>query len=110
MPELSKTESDVVKLADELTVRVDAWALANATNRSDAIRRLIELGLKSETKAKRTSQQDAIAIEHRTAQQLDLMIDPDTPQEERDRRIHRLTEGPPEFVALRIDLPRHRGS
>ena len=41
MPELSKTESDVVKLADELTVLVDAWALANATNRSDAIRRLI---------------------------------------------------------------------
>ena len=38
------------------------------------------------------------------------MIDPDTPQDERDRRIHRLTEGPPEFVALRIDLPRHRGS
>ena len=110
MPELSKTESDVVKLADELTMRVDAWALANATNRSDAIRRLIELGLKSETKAKRTSQQDAIAIEHRTAQQLDLMIDPDTPQDERDRRILRLTEGPPEFVALRIDLPRHRGS
>src|SRR6516225_4405975 len=89
MPELSKTESDVVKLADELTVRVDAWALANATNRSDAIRRLIELGLKSETKAKRTSQQDAIAIEHRTAQQLDLMIDPDTPQDERDRRSRR---------------------
>ena len=71
MPELSKTESDVVKLADELTVLVDAWALANATNRSDAIRRLIELGLRSETKAKRTSQQDAIAIEHRTAQQLE---------------------------------------
>jgi predicted transcriptional regulator len=110
MPEPSKTESDVVKLADELTARVDAWALANATDRSDAIHRLVELGLKSEMKARRTSQQDAIAIEHRAARQLDQMIDPDTPQEERDRRIHRLTEGPPEFVDLRIDLPGRRGS
>ena len=41
--------------------------------------------------------------------QLDQFIDPDTPQEERERRIHRLTEGPPEFVNLRIDLPK-RGS
>jgi hypothetical protein len=108
MPEPSKIESDIVKLADELTARVDDWALANATNRSDAVRRLIELGLRSETKARRTSQQDAVALEHRTAQQLDLMIDPDTPQEERDRRIHRLTDGPPEFVDLRIDLPWRR--
>ena len=105
MPKRRKIESDVVKLADEVTARVDAWALANAMNRSEAIRRLIELGLKSETKAGRMSQQDAVAVEHRTARQLDQMIDPDTPQEERDRRIHRLTDGPPEFVDLRIDLP-----
>jgi metal-responsive CopG/Arc/MetJ family transcriptional regulator len=105
-----KAELNVVKLTAVLLARVDAWAQANAMNRSDAIQRLVELGLKSETaqsaiKAKRMSPQDAIAIGHRTAQQLEQMIDPETPQEERDRRIHRLTEGPPEFVDLRIDLP-----
>jgi len=108
MPEPSKIRVDAVKLARELMVRVDAWALANAINRSDAIHRLVELGLKSDTKAGRISRQDAVAIEHRTARQLDQMIDADTPQEERDRRIHRLTEGPPEFVDLRIDLPGRR--
>jgi metal-responsive CopG/Arc/MetJ family transcriptional regulator len=105
-----EAELNVVKLTAVLLARVDAWAQANAMDRSDAIQRLVELGLKSETaqsaiKAKRMSPQDAIAIEHRTAQQLEQMIDPETPQEERDRRIHRLTEGPPEFVDLRIDLP-----
>jgi len=38
--------------------------------------------------------------------QINQFIDPNTPREERDRRIHRLTEGPPEFVDLRIDLPK----
>jgi hypothetical protein len=109
MPEPSKSELDVVKLPAELIARVDGWAIANSVNRSDAIQRLIEMGLKSETTARHTLQQDATTIEHLAAQQLDQMIDPDTPQEERDRRIHRLTDGPPEFVNLRVDLP-GRGS
>jgi hypothetical protein len=108
MPERRK--SDAAEPATELMARVDAWALSNAMNRADAIQRLIELGLKSETlrsetKARRLSRQDALAIERRAAQQLAGMIDPETPQEERNRRIHRLTDGPPEFVNLRIDLP-----
>jgi hypothetical protein len=106
MPDPRQNELDVVKLPAELIARVDAWALANAMNRSDAIQRLVELSLKAETAAGRTSQQDAIAIEHFAARQLDQLIDPDTPQEERERRIHRLTDGPAEFVNQRIDLPR----
>ena len=110
MPGPRQVKSNAVKLTAELLARVDAWAQANAMNRSDAIQRLVELGMKpatmrSETKAKCMSRQDAVEVEHRTAQQLDQMIDPDTPQDERVRRIHRLTEGPPEFVNLRIDLP-----
>ena len=109
MPKPSKSELDVVKLPAELMTRVDGWAIANSINRSDAIQRLIEMGLNSETMARHALQQDAIAIEHQSALQLDQLIDPDTPQEERHRRIHRLTDGPPEFVNLRIDLP-GRGS
>ena len=48
------------------------------------------------------------AIEQWAETQIDRLIDPDTSQEERQRRIHRLTEGPPEFVDLRIDLPGRR--
>jgi hypothetical protein len=48
------------------------------------------------------------AIEQWVETEIDRLIDPDTPKEERMRRIHRLTEGPPEFVKLRADLPRNK--
>ena len=48
------------------------------------------------------------AIEQWAASRIDPLIDPDTPQKERERRIHRLTEGPPEFVNVRVDLPGRR--
>lgn len=97
-----------VKLPAGLTADIDAWASVHAINRSEAICRLIDLGLKSETTATsmRVSRRDAVAAEERAASLINQFIDPDTPQEERDRRIHRLTEGPPEFVDLRIDLPK----
>jgi hypothetical protein len=44
------------------------------------------------------------AIEQWAETQINRLIDPDTPPDERVRRIHRLTEGPPEFVQLRADL------
>jgi hypothetical protein len=36
------------------------------------------------------------------------MLDPSLPAAERERRIRRLLEGPPEFSAERKDLPRPR--
>jgi|SRR5712664_1287057 len=97
-----------VKPPADLTADVDAWASLHAVNRSEAIRRLIELGLKSGTAATamRASRPDAVAVEELAVSQIDQFIDPNTPQEERERRIHRLTEGPPEFVDVRIDLPK----
>ena len=97
-----------VKLPAVLTASIDAWASAHSINRSEAIRRLIELGLSSDAaaSARPVSRRDAVAVEELVAQQLDQFIDPATPKEERERRIHRLTDGPPEFVDLRIDLPK----
>ena len=97
-----------VKLPAILTARIDAWASAHAINRSEAIRRLVELGLRTEAAAdsKRISRHDAFAVADLAASLLDRFIDPATPSDERDRRIHRLTDGPPEFVGLRIDLPK----
>jgi hypothetical protein len=97
-----------VRLPTDLTADVDAWASIHAINRSEAIRRLIERGLKlgATANAMRVSRRDAIAVEQLAVSQIDQFIDPRTPPEERDRRIHRLTEGPPEFVDIRIDLPK----
>jgi predicted transcriptional regulator len=36
-----------IRLSDEFIAKVDTWAETNDTTRSDAIRRLVELGLKA---------------------------------------------------------------
>lgn len=41
------------RLAPELTARIDTWAKANDTSRSDAIRRLVELALDAAPKKNR---------------------------------------------------------
>jgi hypothetical protein len=101
-----KCELDIVPLSAELTARVDSWAAAHKVDRAEAIQRLVQLGLKpkAEVAAPRRQRND-LAIEALAASSIGELIDPGTPPEERERRIHRLTEGPPEFVRLRIDLP-----
>ena len=107
---VDRTPISAVRLPAVLTASIDAWASAHYINRSEAIRQLVEIGLKwdAAASAKPVSRHDAAAVEELAAHQLDQIIDPTTPQEERERRIHRLTEGPPEFVDLRIDLPKRR--
>jgi hypothetical protein len=75
---------------------------------SEAVRRLVELGLKTKTPAKppagkpgRRSRAAELA-----AKQIDKMIDPTTPPEERAQRRKSLTKGPPEFREDRVDLPK----
>jgi len=110
MPKPKKVELNVVRLMPDVTVLVDIWAAAHALDRSAALSRLVELGLRAEagiTGAPRPGRDD-LAIEARAVNQIGLLIDPETPEEERERRIHRLTDGPPEFVDFRVDLPGRR--
>lgn len=112
MSKAKKMELNVVRLGPDLAADVDAWATAHALNRSDAIAHLVELGLRAEAGivAGPHGGRDEAAIEYEAANQIGLLIDPETPEEERERRIHRLTEGPPEFVGFRIDLPGRRSN
>jgi hypothetical protein len=104
-----KIELNVVRLTADMAARVDAWATSHGVDRADAIPRLTELGLRAEAAAgPPRGCRDELAIEARAMNQIGLLIDPETPEEERDRRIHRLTEGPPEFVGFRLDLPGRR--
>jgi hypothetical protein len=49
----------------------------------------------------------AIRIEELAVHEIESLLDPALPADERERRIRRLTEGPPEFFHERIDLPKH---
>ncbi len=127
MPDIGKRDSDrpvrrrtgldavsAVKMSEDLTAAVDAWAEAHEMTRSDAIRNLVELGLQAAPKtavapgARRTIAKDVESIEELTVRLIDQLLDPTLPADERERRIRRLTEGPPEFSTERIDLPKHR--
>jgi hypothetical protein len=95
--------------SQSLTAAIDAWAEAHHMRRSDAIRRLVEIGLKvaPAEKAHRTVRLQSGEIEGNAVTQISSLLDPSLPADERERRIRRLTEGPPEFADHRHDLPTH---
>jgi len=99
-----------VRLPQNLAAAIDAWAQAHDTNRADAIRQLVELGLKHARAApsQHVIKDDALAIEDEAIGRVRALLDPSLSPEERERRIRRLVEGPPEFSEQRIDLPQHK--
>jgi len=100
-----------VRMPERLTAAVDAWAEARHLSRSEAISKLVELGLKIAPAAPASTQSivsGATRIEAIAVHEIEALLDPTLPVDERERRIRRLTEGPPEFSHQRIDLPKHR--
>jgi hypothetical protein len=97
-----------VKMSERLTADVDAWAAAHRMVRADAICQLIELGLSAMPSTGRIggAHNDPVEIEDQAVRQIGRLLDPSLPVDERERRIRRLTEGPPEFSDQRIDLPK----
>ena len=109
-PTSGREAISAVKLSEGLTADVDAWAEAHDTVRSDAIRQLVELGLRAAevSAAPVPVGCDPGELEDLAVRQIDRLLDPSLPTAERERRIRRLTEGPPEFSDERIDLPKPR--
>ncbi len=105
-PATGRDPVSAVRLPVELTANVDAWAESREISRSEAIRRLVELGLTVKTKTKQPSPARAARAKELAAKTIDKMIDPAAPPEERAQRRRRLTKGPTEFREARIDLPR----
>jgi Ribbon-helix-helix protein, copG family len=106
-PATGRDPVSAVRLPAELTAAVDRWAEAHEANRSDAIRRLVELGLtiKTTTRPVSTPGRRLRALELAT-KAIEKMIDPSAPPEERAERRRRLTKGPIEFREYRVDLPK----
>ena len=89
---------------------LDAWADSHEVSRSEAIRRLVEFGLKVKTPARPVSKPDPKLRAHELASNaIEKMIDPSAPPGERSQRRRRLTKGPSEFREDRVDLPKAKG-
>lgn len=88
---------------------IESWALKNGLGRSEAIRRLVELGLTITPKARPTERAQARAAEL-AAKAIDKIGDPTAHPEEHATRRRRLTKGPEEFRDVRVDRPKAKGS
>ena len=75
--------------------------------RSEAIRRLVELGLKVKTPARPVSKPGPrLRAQELATKAIERIIDPAAPPEERAERRRRLTKGPTEFREARVDQPK----
>ena len=99
-----------VRLPSDLTEQVDAWGEDRELNRSEAIRRLVELGLKVKTPARPVSKPGRrLRAQELATKAIEKIIDPSAMPEEQAQRRHRLTKGPAEFREDRVDLPKAKG-
>ena len=75
-----------------------------------AIRRLVEIALKSETSSMPIARPGRRSRAQELARNvIEKMIDPTASPDERAQRRRRLTKGPPEFREDRVDLPKAKG-
>ena len=88
---------------------LDAWAEKHDVTRSEAIRRLVELGLAGAKKFAAPSQQTRAKAKKFAAEQIDRMGNSTATAEEQASRKQRLLKGPEEFREARVDRPKAKG-
>jgi hypothetical protein len=93
------------RLSDEFIASVDAWAAKqdDKPGRSEAIRRLVELGLSADKPFAKTSKKTSAKVKELAGQAIDALADPRASTEERAERKRLLLKGPEEFLDLRRD-------
>jgi hypothetical protein len=91
----------------EVVTSIEAWGAAKGLTRSEAIRRLVELGLKVKTPARSVSKPGRrLRAQELATKTIEKMIDPAAVPEEQAQRRRRLTKGPSEFREDRVDQPK----
>jgi Arc/MetJ-type ribon-helix-helix transcriptional regulator len=96
-----------IRLPREMITQIDEWSKRSGTEtRSEAIRRLVELGLAGFQPTPRPSPKVASKASDLAGQQIDELGDPSATDEERQTRKRRLLRGPKEFRDIRGDLPK----
>jgi hypothetical protein len=92
---------------------IEKWAKTqpDKPKLSDAIRRLVEIGLtvKTQSRGHVSRQGRKLRAQELATNAIEKIIDPAAPPEERDQRRRRLTKGPREFREDRVDLPKAKG-
>lgn len=94
-----------LRLPSKLRELIDNWSSQqdDSPSRSEAIRRLVELGLTAANPRQRGAHKGAAKAKALAGEQVERMIDRSAPEEERQKRKRRLTKGPSEFRDMRAD-------
>jgi hypothetical protein len=97
-----------MRLSDEFIALVDAWAAKQdgQPSRSEAIRRLVEIGLGAVKVARAQKRSDSPTARDLAAVQIDRLADSGAPAEEQASRKRHLLKGPEEFREARVDRPK----
>ena len=104
-PPTGKDPHVTARMPNELIAQVESWATANDASRSEAIRRLVELGLTVKSLPKQTSRARAAKANAMAGKQLDDLVDASASADQQATRKGRLLRGPEEFQSVRIDRP-----
>jgi hypothetical protein len=91
-----------------LIAEVDAWGATNSAMRSEAIRRLVELGLTLKTKDRAKGEHPRQRAREMAGNAIDKMTDTTASPNHQAGRKQRLIKGPEEFQELRVDRPRRK--
>jgi hypothetical protein len=98
-----------IRLSVDLRRRIDAWAAGqpDAPGRSEAIRRLVEIALAAAS-ATPTPKKTVAKARRLAGEAIDRLVDKSAAPAEQAKRKRRLIKGPPEFRAMRADLPKEK--
>ena len=92
-----------IRMPQALIDEADAWATSNDTARSDAIRRLVELGLTVRGRPKQSAPARAERAKALAGNVIDSLSTDGGDVEETASRKRRLLKGPEEFRDVRVD-------
>jgi hypothetical protein len=84
--------------------QVEAWGARNDATRSEAIRRLVEIGLGGSQPIGKRSPKSVSKASELAGEQIDKLADSSATNDERRSRKQRLLKGPGEFREIRGDL------
>jgi hypothetical protein len=107
-PSTSQDPVTTIRLGPDLRANVDTWAAkqTDKPSRSEAIRRLVELGLAGSRPMGQRSPKATSKASDMAAQQIDKLADSSATPDERQQRKRRLLKGPTEFREIRGDIPK----
>jgi hypothetical protein len=112
-PATGRDPAVTIRLPEAILAKVEHWAMAQEDRppRSQAIRRLVEIGLTVKGPARPSVRKPGRRLRARelAGEAIDKMEDATATPDERSQRRRRLTKGPLEFRDDRVDQPKAKG-